>query len=306
MLPTISEYISRDLTERIRSHPHHQPPAVLTLPALSQHYGVSVTPVREALRALVKAGVLLKSENGRVRINPSTTPALKRMRPLPSLGSAPQTRSTALESALASEVIARSLRGDDRYLREDATAALFSVGRTAIRQAFSRLAGQGLIVHVPRCGWRVRPFDAVDLRAYLEVRETLELKALELARPHLVEADLRRMLAGNVPGSPAPRLDNNLHHYLVAKANNPYIREFFDRQGAYYTTLFDYAAPETRVVKTMARQHREILKALLDKDWKTAALALAQHIRGQRPIVENLLTRFGRAQAASPVLVKAL
>jgi DNA-binding GntR family transcriptional regulator len=207
-------------------------------------------------------------------------------------------RAAELEAALASEMIARSLRRESEYVREEATALRYGLGRTAIRQALARLAGRGLVVHVPRCGWRVRPFDLADLEEYLEVREVLELKALDLARPHLIAADLQRMLLGNAPRAGRnPRLDNNLHRYLIDKAANAYISDFFDRHGAYYTTVFDFAAPETRVVVEMARQHCAILRALIDRDWTRARQALSQHIRGQRPIVKELMLHLAPTQA---------
>lgn len=295
MPSTICEYIKQDLSNRIGSRAGL--PIDLTITALSRHYGVSFTPVREALRDLVTEGILLKHVNGRVEVNSSLAhqggAAAEAARPeLPS-------RSAELESAIAAEVIGRSLRGESDYLREEATARQHGVGRTAIRQVFGRLAGQGLLVHVPRCGWLVRPFEEADLSAYLKIRETLELKAMDLARPHLVDADLRRMLAGNRAAARSPRLDNDLHGYLVAKAGNPYIRDFFDRHGTYYTTLFDYAAPEARVVKQMARQHRKILRALIAQDWPRARRELAHHIRAQRPIVETLMRRIGRPDARS-------
>jgi DNA-binding GntR family transcriptional regulator len=193
-------------------------------------------------------------------------------------------------------VIAKSLRREADYLREAATAVRFSVGRTALRQALGRLAGRGLVVHVPRCGWRVRPFDEADLDAYLEVREVMELKALELARHRLVADDLKRMLAANAPNGRTTRLDNRLHRYLVEKAENGYIRDFFDRHAAYYTTLFDFAAPETHVVAAMARQHRFILCALIDRDWSRARKALARHIRDQRPVVKELMRQLGQTR----------
>jgi DNA-binding GntR family transcriptional regulator len=290
MTTTISNHIKRDLSGRIESG--LGPPADLTLAALSRHYGVSFSPVREAIRDLVAEGVLAKGENGRVRLNPLRQAGLNPGEPEPL--SPPPNRAAELEAALAVEVIARSLRRDAKYLREEVTAMSLGVGRTAIRQVLGRLAGRGLVVHVPRCGWRVRPFDEADLDAYLEVREVLELKALELARPHLVATDLRRMLAGNAPAGTVPRLDNDLHGYLVEKAGNGYIRDFFDHHGAYFTTLLDFAAPETRVVAAMAREHRVILRALIDGDWPRAGEALAQHIRGQRPIVRDLMLRVGR------------
>jgi DNA-binding GntR family transcriptional regulator len=291
MSTTISDYIERDLAVRIGASSGSAIP--LTLHALSNHYGVSPTPVRAALRRLLAEGFLVRRRNGRIDVNPRSGNTGAAYQDRPSGNQLPPERAHTLEAALTTEIIRKSLSGEANYLREEATAAWFGVGRTAIRQAFLRLAGRGLIVHVPRCGWRVRAFDENDLAAYLEVREVLENKALALARPHLVEADLRRMLAGNAPRSGGTRLDNSLHGYLVEKSGNVYLQEFFNRYGAYYASLLDFAAPETRVVAAMARQHRTILRALIAQDWTRARRELTRHIRAQRPIVRELLQRIG-------------
>jgi DNA-binding GntR family transcriptional regulator len=99
-----------------------------------------------------------------------------------------------------------------------------------------------------------------------------------------------------VPGMRRPRLDNDLHAYFVEKADNPYIRDFFERHGAYYTSVFDFAAPETCLVSEMAEQHRAILDALIARDWAGARAALSRHIRAQRPTVKNLLRRIGQSE----------
>jgi DNA-binding GntR family transcriptional regulator len=292
MPSTIGGFIKSDLAERLRTG--QGVPKALTLQALSHHYRVSLTPVREAVRELVACGVLVKGSNGRLHANLDGREALAGETSGIAAGASPPIRSVELEEALTQDILLKSLRGDGRYLREEATAASFGVGRTAIRQAFNRLAGRGLIEHVPRCGWRVRPFDEDDLRSYLVVRETLEIKALDLARPRLVEADLRRMLEGNAPDGGASRLDNDLHAYLISKSGNVYIRDFFERNGAYYGSLFDFAAPETSVVEAMAAQHRDVLLALIARDWPRARRALAHHIQAQEPIVRELLQRLTR------------
>lgn len=295
MPSTIGGYIKIDLTERLRSG--EGVPQGLTLQALSRHYRVSLTPVREAVRELVESGVLLKGPNGRLQANPDGVKELRDRAPGDTSASpTPLSRSAKLEAALTQDVLFKSLRGDTDYLREEATATAYGVGRTAIRQVFSRLAGRGLIEHVPRCGWRVRPFDEDDLKSYLVIRETLELKALDLARPNLVDADLRGMLEGNAPDGASSQLDNGLHEYLIEKSQNAYIREFFDRSGAYYSTLFDFAAPETSVVASMAEQHREVLLALIARDWPRARRALAHHIQSQEPIVRELLQKLTQPQ----------
>jgi DNA-binding GntR family transcriptional regulator len=295
MSATISQYIERDLAGRIGTN--QDLPAQLTLHSLSRHYGVSPTPVREAIRRLLADGVLVRQGNGRLDVNRAGRGFGGGVCHGDAGEQKPPRRALDLASDLEAEVIRKSLRGEGDYLREEATAERFGVGRTAIRQAFLQLAGRGLIVHVPRCGWRVRTFDEADMAAYLEVREVLENKALSLARPHLIDADLRRILAGNASRKGGPRLDNSLHRYLVEKSGNDYLRDFFNRHGAYYTSLLDFAAPETHVVAAMARQHRKILRALLAQDWPQARRELARHIRAQRPIVGDLLKRIGRKES---------
>jgi DNA-binding GntR family transcriptional regulator len=287
MSQTITNYIRQDLETRLRRGTDL--PDKLTLAALSAHYSVSLTPVRLAVRELLDGQLLCKGNNGRLTVGPAVA-----SKPSTAQSAYPARPSEAhdLESALTDEIIKRGLRGEEEYLREEATADQFGVGRTVLRQGLLRLAGKGLIEHLPRRGWRVRRFDAGEMTAYLQVRESLELKALELAQPNLDAGVLRKMLVANRPGSSgADRLDNDLHAYLIATSGNRFIREFFDRQGVYFDTLFNYAAPEANVVRAMARQHRSILRALIARDWRAARKALAQHIRAQGPIVERLLER---------------
>jgi DNA-binding GntR family transcriptional regulator len=287
---TITTFIKHDLKARLRTGTGL--PERLTLAALSEHYQVSLTPVRLAVRELVAERVLIKQANGRMAVDPAALAALADDG-LPTRPAEGQ----EVEAALREEVIRLSLGGETSCLREEATAERFGVGRTVLRQVLNRLAGQRLIEHLPRRGWRVRPFDEAEMGAYLQVRESLELRALDLARPHLDTADLRRMLRGNRGSLDAPRLDNDLHRYLIAKSGNRYIRDFFDSHGVYFTTLFDYAAPEANVVRRMARQHRTILRALLAGDWRAARKALAQHIRSQAPVVRRLLCNLGRPES---------
>jgi DNA-binding GntR family transcriptional regulator len=289
MSATMAEYIQQDLKGRLQNGGPLDAP--LTLPALAKRYQVSLTPVRRAVQHLVDERVLLRQANGRLAVNPQRPRSIRRprSRPIP----APPADFRNLEAALTGKIIRQSLRRRPEYLREEATARRFGVGRTVLRQIFNRLAGKGLIEHLPRRGWRVHCFDEAEMNAYLEVRVSLELKALQLARPRLQRDVLEAMLSGNRPGpgSRRPRLDNQLHSYLIEKAGNPYIRDFFDRHGLYFTTLFDYAAPEAHVVSAMAGQHRAILRALIAKDWPRARQALARHIRSQRPVLQKLLRR---------------
>lgn len=275
----MSKNLSQFIGEDLRANPP-LPPAPLTLAALATRYQVSLTPVRQAVRELIAAGVLEKSATGRLRYR-TNPPLLPTQMPL----ALSLSLSRDWEDELRCSILQRSLRGDQEFLREEALSEQLAIGRTVLRQALHHLAGQGFVEHVPRCGWRARELTLTEVDDWLRVRERLELLALELAWPHLEPHTLTQLRDGNV----GARLDNDLHRYLIECADSPLLRTLFAQHGAYFAALFDHAAPETRMEEAMAAQHRAILDALIERDLDRASATLAAHIRAQRRIVEKLL-----------------
>lgn len=274
----LSLFIERDIKGCIESG--RDLPATLSLPALSRHYGVSITPVRQALFALEEQGYLARLPNRRLRVNPGKVGVGTADPEIPF----PRDPSNWAE-VLLDEVVTASLSPHAVFLREATLAERYGVGRSIIRHVFSRYSGSGLLEHVPRKGWLVQPLSEAKLVDYLTVRESLELLALDLARPRMREAELQEILA-----NASHAHDFALHQYLITRSGNQYIREFFRLDMArYYTKLLHFAAPEASVVEEMTAEHRAILRALIVQDWKAAAEALAEHIRVQRAILAKLL-----------------
>lgn len=277
---SIATYIEQDLQARLACG--KELPAELTLAGLAAHYRVSFTPVRIALRALAQAGVLDKLPNGRfvlrsTRLAPADSPPL----PIPP---------PDWDALVAEELIRRSLSGDEGFVREEATAERLGIGRTVLRQVLGRLAGRGLLEYVPRRGWRIHPFREQDMLDYLEVREVLEWKALELAWDRLAPDHLEQLLQANRPDKAGrPRLDDSLHRYWIEQSRNRYIADFFSRYGGYFYAVFHRAAEDPKVRIEASAEHRRILRAILEGDRDRARQALFAHIRGQRNKVADLL-----------------
>lgn len=290
----IATYIKDDLSARLKSG--HELPTQLTIDSLATYYEVSFTPVRTAVAELIDEGLLEKGPNRRLVVPaPTGTRPISMPKPVP----LPTRRVRPQDpyKTVAADLVQLSLNGKAVYLREEATAEKYEISRSAIRYTLHRLAGEGMLDHIPRRGWRLRPFRQKDLQAYIDVREVLELRALELARPKLVQAELERMLECNqFPESPgdAPRIDESMHHYLIDMAGNAYIRDFFERQGRYYRLLFEWEDRTQDVAIETVRQHREVLTALLERNWSQARKALSNHILNNHP----LLTRCALTKAA--------
>jgi DNA-binding GntR family transcriptional regulator len=272
---SIAAYIKDDLTARLLSG--RELPIQLTLDSLADHYKVSLTPVRSAVAGLIDEGLLEKTPNRRLTAR-TQQKVNARARRLPKLPEPPRDPF----EVIANDLIVLSFQGKPVYLREKATAKKYGIGRSAIHDILHRLAGKGILDHIPRRGWRLRPFQQQDLQDYIEVREMLEVRALELAWPKLDPRVLQRILDANVlPTSPDEplRSDDSLHDYLVTTANNAYIRDFFQRHRPYFVQLFHCEGSNNRATAIESiRQHREILTAMLAQNWATARLALSHHI----------------------------
>jgi DNA-binding GntR family transcriptional regulator len=278
----ITDIIENDLKSRIDRGVDY--PQNVTLNGLAEIYDVSLTPVRTAVNSLIKQHYIVKQPNGRLDINQKKVGCLK-------TNSAKIVLEPKTDELLLKHILKQSLKGGEVFLREEACAERYGVGRTVIRGIFNSFAARGVLAHVPRCGWKVHSYSHEDMCAFLEIREIMELKALNLAKGNIDLEKIEHFLAKNQLDGKNQLIDDDLHDYFIECAGNAYIKGFFDKQGLYWAALFNYAAPETASVTTMANEHCDILSAVLHNDWGSARKALSQHVRSQEPIISTLIDK---------------
>ena len=261
----------------------------LTMDGLSQHYGVSYTPIRQALDGLIEDGLIRKKENGRLELIETLKPHIYEGRlfeiediPDPSI-------------AITRELIELSLSGKEIFVREEITARKHGLSRSSLRQILQRLAGEGLVLHLPRRGWQVKPFRQEDLQSFIEVREVMELKALDLARAKLCKPEAKTKLLKIKSSNKVSRngkvkvsIDNSLHQFLLELANNTYLQDFFDRHGKYFSILFKWEGENPEAAKQAVAQHHDIIDALLDENWALAKKHLSHHLRKNHPVLQEI------------------
>ncbi|MDC0368288.1 GntR family transcriptional regulator [Opitutales bacterium] len=261
----------------------------LTVQGLSEHYGVSYTPVREAIGELIGVGLIRKKSNGRLE----AVPPNKRTKKSNFL-TKQKSEKKPVEN-ITKELVEISLGGEECFVREEATASKHGLTRSTLRQILQRLAGEGLLEHVPRRGWRVKPFRQEDMDAFIEVREVMELKALDLAKAKLPSPESQRklrqikennQLANGKKGQ--AKIDNSLHAYFIDLAANPYINDFFNRHGRYFTILFNWEGENEKAAAEAVSQHHEIIDALLAQNWSLAKKRLSHHLHSNHPVLRDL------------------
>jgi DNA-binding GntR family transcriptional regulator len=274
-------YITTDLKARIDSG--HDLPTDWTLNHLAADYQVSLTPIRSAAGDLIDQGYLKKLDNGRLSVEPIKVGAVgdSAVRPRPPKD---------FYDSILGDLIELCLSGSTEFLREEETATKYGISPSAVRQIFHRLAGEGILAHLPRRGWQTRPFCRKQLEDYTRVRVMLELEALRLAWPKLDDDRLQILRSGNqLPKkkSEHPSIDDSVHPYLVELADNEYISNFFERNGRRFRVFFTWEALDRQAAIETVHQHWAVLDALLARNRTAARHALQEHLNYSHHLLIN-------------------
>ena len=165
----------------------------------------------------------------------------------------------------------------------------------SVLDALARLGSEGLVVHVPGEGSRVRSFQPDDVRRLIETRTVTETAVGRLAVERGTDAELRELGAMLraaegllAQGGEVPR--NGAFHRTIARlARDPEL----ERDLALVCDQLRLALPPaTRQVarsREAWREHRAILRALTARDAAAVEEAMAAHIRSiERTILASL------------------
>lgn len=223
--------------------------------------------------------------------------------------------SDQVADALASEIRAGRLVPGDKLPTEAALVTHFSVSRTVVREAVSRLKSLGLVdsrqgsgVYVQEAGFSPLNFDpkfAVSKQAVIqmvEVRRALEAEVAGLAAQRRTATDVKRIRAAITAldravqaGGDGVDEDVKYHRAIADAARNPflistleYLGQFL--QGATRVTRANEAR-RADFAQQVGDEHERITQAIEAGDPQAARAAAAQHM-------DNAITRIELADPA--------
>jgi DNA-binding GntR family transcriptional regulator len=171
---------------------------------------------------------------------------------------------------------------------------------TPLRDALQMLNQEGLIAIKPRSGYFVRSITLRELHELFEVREILELVAVERAAQHMTEKmlyELEHVHAGYT-GDDDESYDrytdeNRRFHCLIAEASGN--QELAQMLGHLHDRLARFMVLRG-AGKSQEHTHKPIVEALRARDAEAARQAMRAEISETRDII---LDRVIRAEGAS-------
>jgi DNA-binding GntR family transcriptional regulator len=176
-------------------------------------------------------------------------------------------------------------------LREEALAKTMGVSRGPIREAFSQLEREGLVVIQRNRGTFVARLTREDAEEIYSLRRVLERLAVQQAIQHATGAQLDAMqqVIGAMAASTergiteqeAAELDVQFHELLYQASNHGRLYDCWvnlRRQIHILLLSRNVADPDYRVITVSA--HQVVLDALRERDEERAIAVIEDHLRG--------------------------
>jgi DNA-binding GntR family transcriptional regulator len=164
-----------------------------------------------------------------------------------------------------------------------------------VREAFRRLASEGLVVIRPNRGCIVAGLTLEEIFETFEIRSVLEGLAVRLAMPRInadVIDELERLLdrmerAGQAGGSDWVARHQEFHSYVCGLSGRPkLIRQIAGLHVTiepYLRIWFDYVDKPL----SAREEHRAVIDALRSGDAKYAETVMQDHILGTAPLLAD-------------------
>lgn len=211
---------------------------------------------------------------------PSTTAGLPGKLPWP------PTRAEAVANELRRLIKSGELKPGTRLYQVD-IAKKIGVSTTPVREAFMRLAREGLISQDAHRGVMVFLPSLDELDENYEIRIALEELATRLAAKELTDEDLSALgeLVAEMRETEDPRhyleLNHAFHTRIYAAAGRPRLAELIENlrdAAAAYIALLEHE-DDPAYAEQVQREHERIAAALQERRAPAAAKAMSEHLR---------------------------
>jgi DNA-binding GntR family transcriptional regulator len=187
---------------------------------------------------------------------------------------------------LRAAILDGRLTPGQRLVEADLTPAL-GVGRGVLREAFRRLAAEGMVELAPNRGAQVRRLGRTEALELLEIRTELEAFAARRAAAQMADPRLRRTFTeatariaadGAAAGGDYIAENREYHAALVAAAGNAQLTETHRRlQLSLILAQIRFALEPSDIAASRA-EHKAIAETLLAGDAAAAEAAVRAHL----------------------------
>ena len=194
---------------------------------------------------------------------------------------------------LKKRIISLELQPGQRISEKEISESL-AVSRTPVREAFIKLSREGLLYVLPQRGTYISQIDLKQVEEARFIRETLEIKVLQMAVEDFPGAQLEKLkhnleqqkaCMDNRQFSRYLELDEGFHEIIFEGCDKLQTWKFIDLVNTQYKRIRLLSFTVEDVIKNLIEQHAMIYEAIRDHDQEKAYKIITNHI--QKLIMEQ-------------------
>ena len=212
----------------------------------------------------------------------------------------------ASDSRLLREKVYDQLRADmiscrlapGTDIRENELALRFGVSKSPVRDALMRLEREGLVITLPRQGYRVAPVSVADVQDMFHLRDAVERACMErivrrASDEQLAQLDRFRTFDGATWDGGFVAYNRDFHHALARMAGNARMRDqlidLIDQmERAVQLSLSSLKKGDPQ---SLVDEHRQIIDALQAREAARAQRLASRHVAAAGKRVMQALSR---------------
>ena len=173
------------------------------------------------------------------------------------------------------------------------------VSRTPVNNALNLLAKEGFLDFIPNQGYKVHEITREEASNLYEIREILELGAIGPAIQKMIPEKLKILeeqkkryekVVAEQLNRGRFRIDEDFHASYIQMAENPYLTEYFREV---YQRIFLRHRIEALPVgrsREVVLEHKELFKAISQKDAESAKRLIKHHIKTGREYIFSAIS----------------
>jgi DNA-binding GntR family transcriptional regulator len=177
-------------------------------------------------------------------------------------------------------------------------AKKLGVSRTPINNALSILANEGFLDFIPNQGYAVHQITKAEAESLYQIREIIELAAIEKAIPCLTREDLAQLkrqkeLYEKAVAEQVSRgrftLDQEFHCCYVRFSRNVYFPDYFEE--VYQRIFLRHRIEGLRAdrARRVVLEHNDIFRAIKQRDVEWAKKSIQAHIQTGRDYIFSVI-----------------
>jgi DNA-binding GntR family transcriptional regulator len=194
------------------------------------------------------------------------------------------------------EAIVRGVLAQGMPIRQDHIAAELGISKIPLREALSKLEGQGLVTMMPRRGAVVTLVSPAQIEEIYQVRLVLEPQVLRAAIPLIAERDFveaERLIDQMEQGETEElgKLNWRFHRALYAPSGRELTLQILENLHFHVDRFVRLHMGLIDLSRASNAEHRHILKACRNRDVELADDLLRAHLDGIRRSMEEFFSR---------------